>query len=150
MGNSINFWHTKGCSCESVKVFETENVSTWGGLQPPTFGFMPNVLTIWFIRARHLLSHVFEYWLWWYRYSWSKDNIWNVNCARERAFIFDKRTDVLVKVSKFLWQKMSRPVSDSKPQPSDSCWMLKPFELSFWGKTTGLHGRVWSLDIVKR
>ena len=28
-----------------VKVFETENVSTWGGLEPPTFGFMPNALT---------------------------------------------------------------------------------------------------------
>ena len=26
--------------CESVKVFETENVSTWGGLEPPTFGFI--------------------------------------------------------------------------------------------------------------
>ena len=29
---------------------------------------MPNVLTIWAIRARHFLSHVFEYWLWRYRY----------------------------------------------------------------------------------
>ena len=50
------------------KVFETENVSTRGGLYPPpphpptpphphpppTFGFMPNALTIWAIRARHL------------------------------------------------------------------------------------------------
>ena len=60
------------------KVFETENVSTWGWLQPPTFGFMPNALTVWAIRARHLLllSHVFEHWLWWYRYFWSKVNIW--------------------------------------------------------------------------
>ena len=24
-----------GCSCESVDVFETENVSTWGELEPP-------------------------------------------------------------------------------------------------------------------
>ena len=39
--------------------FETENVSTWGGLEPPIFGFMPNALTSWAIRARHLLSHVF-------------------------------------------------------------------------------------------
>ena len=31
---------------ESVKVFETENVSTWGELEPPTFGFMRNALTI--------------------------------------------------------------------------------------------------------
>ena len=59
MGNSIHFRHTKGCSCESVKVFETENVLTWGGLEPPTFRFMPNALTIWAIRV--LLSHVFEY-----------------------------------------------------------------------------------------
>ena len=34
--------------------FETENASTWGGLEPPTFGFMPNALTCWAIRARHL------------------------------------------------------------------------------------------------
>ena len=32
---------------------------------------------------------------------WSKVNIWNVNCARATAFIFDTRTGVLVKVSKF-------------------------------------------------
>ena len=44
MGNSIHFWHTNGCSCESVKVFETENVSTWEGLEPPTFRFMSNAL----------------------------------------------------------------------------------------------------------
>ena len=35
---------------------------------PPTFEFMPNALTTWAIRARHLLSHVFEYSLWRYRY----------------------------------------------------------------------------------
>ena len=34
----------------------------------PTIGFMPNSSTIWATRARHLLSHVLEYWLWWYRY----------------------------------------------------------------------------------
>ena len=27
------------------KLFGTENVSTWGVLEPPTFGFMPNILT---------------------------------------------------------------------------------------------------------
>ena len=32
-----------------------------GGLEPPIFGFMPNAPTYWAIRARHLLSHVFEY-----------------------------------------------------------------------------------------
>ena len=37
------------------------------GHEPPTFRFMPNVQTIWAIMAIHLLSHVLEYWLWWYR-----------------------------------------------------------------------------------
>ena len=60
----IDFRLTKGCSCESAEDLETENVSTWGGLEPPTFGFMPNVLTTWAIRARYLLSHVLECWLW--------------------------------------------------------------------------------------
>ena len=66
----------------------------------------------------------FEHWLWWYRYFLGKVYIWYVNCARATAFIFDTRTDVLVKVSKFLRQKMSRPERDSNPQPSDSCRML--------------------------
>ena len=48
-----HFWHTNGCSCESVKVFVTKSVTTWGGLKPPTFWFMPNALPIWAIRARH-------------------------------------------------------------------------------------------------
>ena len=56
------FLKQKMCSCESVEVSETtENVSTWGKLEPPTFGFAPNALTIWVIRAKHLLSHVFKY-----------------------------------------------------------------------------------------
>ena len=118
---NTHFRHTNACSCESNKVFETENVSTWGGLKPLTFGFMPNALTIWAIRARHLLSHIFLYWLGWYRYFWSKINIWKVNCGWITAFIFDTRTDVLVKVSKFLRQKMSRPEGHSNTQPSDSC-----------------------------
>ena len=67
---------------------------------------MPNALTYWAIRARHLLSHVVEYWPWRYRYCWSKVNIWNVNCARATAFIFDTRTGVLGKVSNFLRQKI--------------------------------------------
>ena len=39
-----------------------------GHSNPPTFRFMSNAQTTWIIRDRHLLSHVFEYWLWWYRY----------------------------------------------------------------------------------
>ena len=131
-GNSIHFWHANGFSCESVKVFETENISTWGGLEPPIFGFMANALAYWTIRTRHLLSHVFEYWLWWFRYFWSKVNIWNVNCARATAFIFETRTSVLVKVSNFSRQNMSRPEEDSNPQPQISLitfhkkWYLIP------------------------
>ena len=60
-GNSIHFRPMNGCSCGSVKVCETENVLTWELLEPPSFGFMPNALTYWAIRARHLLSHVFVY-----------------------------------------------------------------------------------------
>ena len=66
----------------------------------------------------------FEHWLWWYRYFWSLVNIWNVNCARASASIFDTRTGVLVKVLRFLRQKMSWPEGDSNPQPLDSCRML--------------------------
>ena len=85
-GNSIHFRHTNGCSCEGVKVSETENVSTWEGLEPPTFGLMLNALTIWAIVAGHLLPHVCNHWLWRYRYFFSK-----VNWARATAFIFDIR-----------------------------------------------------------
>ena len=45
----------------------------------------------------------------------NKVSIWNVNCARATAFIFDIRTDVLVKVSKYLRQKMSRPEGELEP-----------------------------------
>ena len=81
-GNSIHYRHTNGCSFESVKIFQTENVSTWGGLEPPIFGLMPNALTIWAIRARDMLSHVFEHWLWRYRYFCSYVNSWNVLSSR--------------------------------------------------------------------
>ena len=50
---------------------------------------MPNALTYLAIRATHLRSHVVEYRLWRCRYLWSKVNIWNINCARATAFIFD-------------------------------------------------------------
>ena len=38
--------------------FRDRNVSTWGGLEPPTFRLMPKALAIWAMKARHLLSHV--------------------------------------------------------------------------------------------
>ena len=43
-----------------------------GDLYPTTFGFMPNALTYWAIRARHFCPMFFGHWLWWYRYFWSK------------------------------------------------------------------------------
>ena len=75
-----------------------------GGLEPSIFGFVPNALIIWVIRARHLLSHVCEYWFWRYRYFLSKVNIWNVDCARATAFIFDTRTMLLWKCQRF-WNR---------------------------------------------
>ena len=42
-----------------------------------------------------------EHWLWRYKYFLSKINIRNDNYVRATAFIFDTRTDVLVKVSKY-------------------------------------------------
>ena len=39
----------------------------------------------------------------------SKGNIWNVNCVRATAFIFNTQTDVFVKVSIILRQVMSQP-----------------------------------------
>ena len=50
---------------------------------------------------------------------YSEVNIRNVNCARATSFIFGTGTGVLVKVSKFLRQNMSRQEGDSNPQPSD-------------------------------
>ena len=64
MGHSINFQLPNRCSCESVKVLEPEIISTWGGLETPTFRLMPNAPNTWANRARQLVSHVFEYSLW--------------------------------------------------------------------------------------
>ena len=114
-GSIIHFCLTSGYSCKSVNVFETENVSTRMALEHPIFEFMPNVLTIWAVGARYFLSHVLEHWLWWYRYFLCKLNMWNANCVRATAFIFNTRTDVLVKVLKFFRQKLSRPEGDTNP-----------------------------------
>ena len=99
--------------------FETEYILTWGGLESPTFGSMPNALTIWAIRARYLLSCVFEYWLWRTQYFKVKSTFVMLT-ARATAFIFDTRTDILVEVSKFLRQEMFRPEGHSTSRPSYS------------------------------
>ena len=79
------------------EVFEAENVSTWGGLEPPIFGFMPNYLTIWAIRAKHLLSHVFEYWLWRYRY-------FEVKLTFEMLTVGGQQHSISTHERMFLWQ----------------------------------------------
>ena len=122
MGNIMHFGLTNGYCCESVKDLETENVSTWGGLEPPTFGFMLNAATTWAIRARHLLSHVFEYCLWLYRYFWRKVNIWNVKCAWATALIFDPPMDVLVKVSPLTQVLVCCLMAPSHHM--DLCWFI--------------------------
>ena len=55
---------------------------------------------------------------------------WNVNCARATAFIFDTRTGVLVKVSTFLRQKMSRPEGDTKPPT----FGFMPNAITYWAR----------------
>ena len=61
------------------KFLTTENVSTWGGFETPSFGFMSNALNIWAIRARHLLSQVSENW----RHQLNR--LWVHQMVRERA-----------------------------------------------------------------
>ena len=58
----------------------------------------------WAIRARHLLSHVFEYRPWRCRYFWSKVSICNVNCARATAWFSTHERVFLWKCHSF-WDK---------------------------------------------
>ena len=84
------------------KIFWSDSRVVWICFEP-TSGFIRNYLEV---------THVILKWLHQLlliKYFWSIVNIWNVNCARATAFIFDTRTDVLVKVSKFLRQKISLP-----------------------------------------
>ena len=91
------------------------NASTQGRLEPPTFWFKPNALTI------ELSGTNISYLIFWNTGSSGIDrlvcnvNIWNVNCVQATAFIFDSRTAVLVKGSGFLRQRMSQPEGDSYP-----------------------------------
>ena len=64
---NIHFRLTNGWSCESVEFFCYSRLEPWR-LQPPTFEFMPNALTISATRATYLLFNVLECWLWRYRY----------------------------------------------------------------------------------
>ena len=83
-GQQHSFETRDECSCESVDDFETEKVSTRAGLEPPTFGFMPNDLTI------VLLGPDISYFMFWNTCSGGMDTfvckvkIWNVNSARQQ------------------------------------------------------------------
>ena len=66
--------------------------------------------------------------------SLSKVNIWNVNCVRSTAFIIDTRKNVLVKVSKFLRQKICRPEGDSNPNLRIHAESSKHFSYSSYYK----------------
>ena len=64
---SIHFRLMNGCPCETVEDRD-RNCLELMGIRTPTFKFMPNALTTWVIRARHLLYHVFKYCIWRYKY----------------------------------------------------------------------------------
>ena len=58
-----------------------------------------------------------------------KVNIWNANCARETAFIFDTSNGCSCEsVNVFETKKMSWPEGDSNSQSSDSCRMLLSYQ----------------------
>ena len=85
------------------------------GTRTPTFGFMPNALTYWAIMARHLLSHVFLHWLWRYRF-FEVELTFDMLAVRRQQHSFPTHECFfLVKVSKFLRQKMSRPEGTRTP-----------------------------------
>ena len=77
-------WRMFFWKCRS---FWNRNVSTRGALELPTFVFMPNAPTIWVIRARHLLPHVFntgsEYCI---------PNSWSINLVNKVGFILSLLT----------------------------------------------------------
>ena len=65
--------------------FETENVSTQGDLEPPTFGFMPNFFPIFWNTGSGGIN-IFV----------CKVNIYNVNRAKATAFSLELISHVLV------------------------------------------------------
>ena len=85
-------------------------------------------------------------------YFWCKVNIWNVDCSWETAFIFGTRTDVLVKASKFLRKKISRPEGDSKPPNFEFMpnaliiWTLRARHLCPMFLDTGFGGIVFETE----
>ena len=92
---------------------------------------------------------------------WSKVNIWNVNCAQATAFIFDTRTDVLMKVWKFLRQKISQPEGEFNPLTFGfmrNVWTMFQIDISklvekspgnLAGQTSAWHMTVFPMDLWK-
>ena len=113
------------------------------GLKPPTFGLMPNALTYWAIRAAHLRSHVVEYWLWRYRYLWSKVNIWNIDCALATAFIFD--TQALIWNLKVRFMGVVIGQGNTVSQASDSLLFLLCINLT----NNSWYTTIWNLTLKK-
>ena len=128
--------------CQS---FWKENVSTWGGLEPPTFGFTLNALTYWAIRARHLLSHVVENWLWRCGYLWSKVNIWNINCARATAFIFDTQALIWNLKVRFMGVVIGQGNAVSRV----SNWFTSYFLLCINLTNNSWYTTIWNLTLKK-
>ena len=115
------FWMCQG-------FWNREDISTWGGLEHPTFAFMPYALTIWAIRAMHLLSHVFEYWLWWYRYfCLSRVNNWIVN-LRGQHHSFSTHVWVFLWKCQSFWDRKCLDLSGLE-HPT---FVFMPYALTIW------------------
>ena len=89
------FENTSGCSCES---FWDRKCLDLRGTQTPNLWIHAQCSNLLRYQGQHLLSHFFNTGPGGIDIFKSKANIWNVNCARATAFIFDTRTGVLVKV----------------------------------------------------
>ena len=87
----LNIWNVS-CAREAHSFSTHERMFLWKcrsfikrkyldlrGLEPPTFGFMPNALSTWAIRARPYshYSHTLEYWFWQHRYFCSQVNVFS-------------------------------------------------------------------------
>ena len=87
-----------------------------------------------------------------YCYLSSKVNIWNVNYVQATAFIFDTRTDVLVKLSIILSLKMSRPDEDSNPnlRIHAECSNHLSYPMFFNIGSIALHCFLWELAMFQK
>ena len=115
------------------------------GIQTPTFGLMLNAITYWASRATHLRSYVVEYWLWRCRYLWSKVNIWNIDCARATAFIFD--TQALIWNLKVRF--MGVVIGQGNAVSPVSNWFTSFFLLCINLTNNSWYTTIWNLTLKK-